>query len=387
MVDRMDHDDLNQLDDGDFRELVRNWVRENYPPQLCNPRKRLHWSDSKAWYSKLAEKGWLAPAWPREYGGLALSAGKQLILIEEFEQYGVARFNDHGINMVGPLLIRFGTPAQRDYFLPQILNGSHIWCQGYSEPNAGSDLASLRSRAVLEADHYIVNGQKTWSTLANDANWMFMLVRTDPDAKKQEGISFLLVPMDSPGITVRPIINLDMHDEFCEVFFDNVVVPATHLVGEPNRGWSMAKALLGFERIFLGSPRQSEYALRRLETLARQLGYWNDGAFMDTYAQLSFDLDDLKALYETFLARTRMGEAVGPEVSMLKVFQSELLQRISQTTLSIAGVGGALLEPLEPDSQAHAGALFVNALPASIYGGTNEIQRNILAKSVLQLPD
>jgi alkylation response protein AidB-like acyl-CoA dehydrogenase len=387
MVERIDDEDLNRLDDGAFRELVRNWVRENYPPQLCNPRKRLHWSDSKPWYSKLAEKGWLAPAWPREYGGLALSAGKQLILIEEFEQYGVARFNDHGINMVGPLLIRFGTPAQRDYFLPQILNGSHIWCQGYSEPNAGSDLASLRARAVLSADHYIVNGQKTWSTLANDANWMFMLVRTDPNAKKQEGISFLLVPMDSAGITVRPIINLDMHDEFCEVFFDNVVVPATHLVGEPNRGWSMAKALLGFERIFLGSPRQSEYALHRLEILARQLDYWKDGAFMDTYAQLSFDLDDLKALYETFLARTRMGEEIGPEVSMLKVFQSELLQRIAQTTLSIAGVGGALLEPLEPDAQAHAGALFVNALPASIYGGTNEIQRNILAKSVLQLPD
>ena len=214
VVTNPEPDDLNALDDDSFRLAIRRWVAANYPEALRNPPKRLHWRDNKPWYFKLAEKGWLCPGWPREVGGMGLSAAKQIIMIDEFERHGVARTNDHGIIMVGPLLIQYGTDDQRQEFLPKILSGEHIWCQGYSEPNAGSDLASLRTMAVADGDDWIVNGQKIWTTLANDANWIFLLVRTDRDAKKQEGISFLLVPMDSPGITVRPIVNLDLHDEF-----------------------------------------------------------------------------------------------------------------------------------------------------------------------------
>jgi alkylation response protein AidB-like acyl-CoA dehydrogenase len=375
---------LAELDDDVFRAEVRDFVSANYPAELRNAAKRPHWQESQKWFFRLAEKGWVAPAWPVEYGGLGLPPSKMIIMMEEYERHGVSRFNDHGVNMVGPLLIRYGTPEQRNYFLPRILNGEHVWCQGYSEPGAGSDLASLRTEAVLEGDAYIVNGQKTWSTLANDANWMFMLVRTDKSAKQQAGISFLLAPMDSPGISVRPIINLELQDEFCEIFLDNVRVPAKNIVGEVNRGWTMAKALLGFERIFLGSPRQSENGLNRLQVLARQMGCWDDPVFLDMFARLSFELDDLKALYETFLVRLRAGETLGPEVSMLKIIQSELAQRIAGEMLSIAGGMSGLLGPL---NDLNPGGAFINAVPATIYGGTSEIQRNILAKSVLRLPD
>lgn len=218
-------DDLNALEDGEFRARVRAFLDEEYPGELRNPPKRLHFRESRPWYMALSRKGWLAPGWPLEWGGMGLAAAKQLVMIEELERHGCARFNDMGVTMIGPLLIRFGTDAQKRFFLPKILAGEHIWCQGYSEPNAGSDLASLRTEAVLEGEHWVVNGQKIWTTLANDANWIFLLVRTDKKAKPQEGISFLLVPMETPGITVRPIINLDLHDEFCEVFFDNVRVP------------------------------------------------------------------------------------------------------------------------------------------------------------------
>jgi len=263
--------ELATMTDEAFRAHVRGWVRSNYPPDLRNPPKRLHWRDNKAWYLALAEKGWLAPGWPVEHGGLGLPATKQLAMVEEFERHGAARTNDHGIVMLGPLLIRYGTEAQKAALLPKILSGEHVWCQGYSEPNAGSDLAGLATTAVLDGDHWVVNGQKTWTTLADDANWMFALVRTDKAARKQDGISFLLIPMDVPGITVRPIINLDMHDEFCEVFFDDVRVPRDNLVGEVNGGWAMAKALLGFERVMIGSTKQSAYALSRFRVLAQRM--------------------------------------------------------------------------------------------------------------------
>jgi hypothetical protein len=379
-------EDLNALDDEAFRHVVRRWVAENYPPEIRNPPKRLHWRENKVWYLKLAEKGWLAPGWPREYGGMGLSAGKQLIMIEEFERFGCARTNDHGVVMVGPLLIRYGSEAQKRSFLPKILSGEHIWCQGYSEPNAGSDLAALRTEAVLDGDHWVINGQKTWTTLATDANWIFLLARTDKAAKKQEGISFFLVPMDAPGVTVRPIINLELHDEFCETFFDNVRVPKENLVGEVNKGWTMAKALLGFERIFLGSPRQSAYALIRLKRLAEHVGCADDPLFRDRYTRLRLDLADHRALYETHVAKLRRGEALGADVSMLKVHQSELFQRITDAMMEIAGEEGGLLEPIEGNRDLHPAGLFIQARPTSIYGGTNEIQRNILAKNVLDLP-
>ncbi|MCW3473079.1 acyl-CoA dehydrogenase family protein [Limobrevibacterium gyesilva] len=379
-------DDLDSLDDDSFRVVVRRWVEANYPEELRNPPKRLHWRDNKPWYFKLAEQGWLCPGWPRAFGGMGLSAAKQIIFIEECERHGVARTNDHGIVMVGPLLIQYGSKEQQDFFLPKILSGEHVWCQGYSEPNAGSDLASLRTEAVSDGDHWVVNGQKTWTTLANDANWIFLLVRTDRTAKKQEGISFLLVPMDSPGVTVRPIVNLDLHDEFCEVFFDNVRVPKAWTVGEVNKGWTMAKALLGFERIFLGSPKLSGYALTRLRVLAERMGVFDDLAFQDQYTRLRLELADLKALHATFVDIVRRGETLGPDVSMLKVIQTELFQKITDTMMDIAGENAGLLDPMEGNRELHPSGLFIQARPSTIYGGSNEIQRNILAKNVLGLP-
>ena len=379
-------DELDGMDDAGFRLAVRGWVQAHYPPELRDPPKRLHWRENKPWYMALSQQGWIAPGWPRELGGMGLSAARQLLMMEEFERHGAARTNDHGIVMLGPLLIRYGTDAQKDRFLPRILSGEDIWCQGYSEPNAGSDLASLSTSAVREGDEWVLTGQKTWTTLANDANWIFVLARTDKAAKKQEGISFFLVPMDAPGITVRPIINLDMHDEFCEVFFDGVRVPADHLVGEVNQGWTMAKALLGFERVMIGSPKQSAYALARLRTLAQHMDVWEEAAFQDSYVRLRLDLLDHTSLYETYVEVLRRGEMLGADVSMLKLNQSELLQRITDTMLEIAGGNAGLLEPMGGNRELNPAGLFIQARPVTIYGGSNEIQRNILAKAVLALP-
>jgi alkylation response protein AidB-like acyl-CoA dehydrogenase len=378
--------ELDGLEDEQFRHVVRAFLHAHYPAHLRNPPKRLHWAENQEWYHILAREGWLCPGWPKAHGGLGLSPAKQIILTEEYERHGVARCNDHGIVMLGPLVIQYGTEAQKRQFLPKILTGEHVWCQGYSEPNAGSDLAALRTEAVLEGDHYVVNGQKIWTTLAMDANWIFLLVRTDKHAKKQEGISFLLVDMTTPGITVRPIINLELHDEFCEVFFDNVRVPKENLVGQLNKGWDMAKALLGFERIFLGSPRQSGYALSRLKLLAERMGVAEDAAFADTYTRLRLDFEDLKALFGTYVDKLKRGETLGPDVSMLKVLQTELFQRITDTMLEIAGENAGLLEPMEGNRDLNLGGLYIQARPATIYGGSNEIQRNILSKNVLNLP-
>jgi alkylation response protein AidB-like acyl-CoA dehydrogenase len=382
VVARTEPEDLAALDDESFRLVVRRWVEANYPPELRNPPKRLHWRDNQAWYFKLAEKGWLAPGWPREVGGMGLPAAKQLIMLEEFERHGCARMNDHGIVMVGPLLIQYGSQEQKEFFLPKVLAGEHVWCQGYSEPNAGSDLAGVRTEAVADGEDWIVNGQKTWTTLANDANWIFLLVRTDKAAKKQEGISFLLVPMDSPGITVRPIVNIDLHDEFCEVFFDNVRVPRKWTVGEVNKGWTMAKALLGFERIFIGSPKQASYALSRLRLLAERMGVADEAVFQDRYVRLRLELEDLKSLHATYVEIVRRGDPLPADVSMLKVAQTELFQKITDTMLEIAGENAGLLDPMEGNRELHPAGLFIQARPTTIYGGTNEIQRNILAKTL-----
>ena len=378
--------DLDALSDDDFRRTVRDWVEAEYPEDLRNPPKRLHWSENQVWYYKLAAKGWLCPGWPKQYGGMGISAGKQIIMVEEFERHGVGRTNDHGIIMVGPLLIAHGTEAQKAEFLPKVLSGEHIWCQGYSEPGAGSDLASLRTDAVSDGDDWIVNGSKIWTTLANDANWIFLLVRTDKTAKKQEGISFLLVPMDTPGITVRPIWTIDLHDEFCEVFFDNVRVPKKWTIGQVNQGWTMAKALLGHERIYLGSPKLSGYALGRLRELADKMGVSDDPGFVETYTKLRLEIADLKALHSTYVDVVRRGETLGPDVSMLKVIQTELFQKITDVMLDVAGENAGLLDPMEGNRALNPGGLFLQARPSTIYGGSNEIQRNILAKNVLGLP-
>jgi len=378
--------DYNTVDDSRFRAEVRSWVQANYPAAKRNPRKRLGTEDSREWYQLLSNKGWLAPGWPQEYGGMGLSAAKQLIMMEEMESHGCARLPDSGLTMLGPMLVRYGSEAQKAYHLPHILSGEHLWCQGYSEPNAGSDLASLRTEAVDEGDHWRVSGQKIWTTMATESNWIFMLVRTDRNAKPQAGISFLLVPLDTPGIEVRPILNLDLHGEFAEVFFTDVKVPKANLVGELNQGWSMAKALLGFERIFLGSPKQSTHSLDRLARLAKLNGAWQQPVFRQRFADLQLDLDCHRALYESFADALRRGQPLGAEVSMLKIFQSELFQRINELALETAGEAAGLLDPIPEDAALYPAGLFIQSLCATIYGGSNEIQRNILAKQVLDLP-
>ncbi len=378
--------DYDAMGDGEFRLLVRDWIGKHYPLDVINPPHRLRFEAARPWYETLSKAGWLAPGWPVEHGGLGLSAGKQLILMEEQERYGCARINDMGVVMIGPLLIRYGTDAQRAFFLPRILSGEHVWCQGYSEPNAGSDLASLRTEAVLRDGEWVVNGQKIWTTRGADANWMFALVRTDKAARKQEGISFLLIPMNAKGLEVRPIKDISLDDELCETFFDDVRVPAENLVGEVNQGWSMAKALLGFERIFLGAPKHSEYALERLAMLAREMGCWDDPVIRDRCARLHLDLEDHKALYETFVEKVRHGETLGPDVSMLKLHQSELFQRITEFMLDIAGMNAGRLQPMAGKDALHPASQFFQARPTTIYGGSSEIQRTIIARNVLGLP-
>ena len=381
-----DTDDLDALSDDAFRLVVRQWIAENYPPEIRNPLKRLHWEESKSWYFKLAEKGWLCPGWPKEHGGMGLSTARQLIMQDEFERYGCARLIDQGVLMIGPLLLAHGSDAQQREFLPKILTGEHIWCQGYSEPNAGSDLASLRTRAEPDGDHYVINGQKIWTSMAMDANMIYVLARTSKTGKQQEGISFFLVPMDTPGITVRPLMTLDLNEEFAETFFDNVRVPAANLVGLPNKGWSMAKALLGFERIYVGSPKQASYALARMRELAERMGVWDDDDVRAKHDLHRMDIASLADLYETYLAQVRRGEVPGPDVSMLKIFQTELYQRITETMLDIAGEHGEAIEPMEGNRALNPAGLFLQSRPSTIYSGTNEIQRNILSKNVLEMP-
>ena len=377
-----------QMDDAAFRAMLRAFVEAECPAHLRYLSTRMRRAEIAGWTEKLVAKGWIAPGWPTEYGGMGLSVEKFLAFQEEFDRLGVPRAPDMGVVMLGPLLIRFGTDAQRARFLPPILRGETVWCQGYSEPNSGSDLASLRTEAVLDGDDYIVNGQKTWTTLAQDADWIFMLVRTDKTVKKQQGISFLLVDLSTEGITRRPIRTLSGEEEFCEVFFDDVRVPQANLVGALNDGWSMAKALLGFERIFLGSPKQSQTAMARLEVVARALGAFEDASFLDRYSQLHMDIAHLTALYTRFADQLKRGEQLGPDVSVLKLIAAPLYQRITELTQEVAGESGMIIGPSSfGNVRVDPLAMFHLSRPATIYGGSSEIQRNILAKAVLDLPD
>jgi len=378
----------NELSDEDFRLLARTWFEREYPTELRYPPRRLHWPEIKPWYLKLSAKGWLAPNWPVEYGGMGLSPAKVLIFIEEQERWGVARAPDMGITMIGPLLIAHGDLDQRTRYLPKILSGENVWCQGYSEPNSGSDLASLQCEAILSGDEFVVNGQKTWTTLAQDATHIFLLVRTDKTGKPQAGISFLLLDISSPGITIRPIRNLAGDEEFCEVFFDNVRVPVENLVGELNAGWGIAKALLSFERIFLGSPKQSQYALQRLESIAHGINLFEDTGFTDRFTRLKLDTLDLESIYSRFAEIVRDGGTLGPDVSLLKIWATESFARLSELMLEAAGEMGAERGELRfGNGGANILSQFYTARPATIYGGSNEIQRNIIAKHVLELPD
>lgn len=375
--------DWNGMPEADFRRLVRGFFRAHYPEHLRHVPWRLHWDEIKDWYYMLSRQGWIAPSWPREHGGMALSPARQIAFIEEAERHGVARAPDQGLVMLGPILIRHGTEEQRARFLPGILSGEAVWAQGYSEPNAGSDLASLRCEALLDGDDLVVSGQKTWSTLAQDATHMFMLVRTDKTVKKQAGISFLLVDLASPGVSRRPIRTLSGHEEFCEVFFDQVRVPRANVVGELNAGWGIAKALLGFERLFSGSPKHANHALQQIFSIARQRGLLADPAFADRLAELRLDAADLTAMYSVFAERAKAGRPLPPELSLLKVWATETHERLGALLIQIAEeYGGAAMRLGYGNGQVHALAPYVNALAATIFSGTNEIQRNIYAKQL-----
>jgi len=377
---------LDALSDDAFRLHVRGWVEANYPADVArHPARRLFFRETRPWFLRLSAKGWIAPGWPRHYGGMGLSGTRQLIMIEEMERFGAARFNDQGLLMLGPLLIEQGTEEQKAYFLPRILSGEHIWAQCYSEPNAGSDLAALRLDARDMGDHFLLNGQKTWITLGTDANWAFVLARTSKEGKKQQGISFLLVPTDSPGVTVRGITNLDMSDEFAEMFFEDVRVPKDRVVGAVNEGWTYAKALLGFERIAIGSPKLSANALDKLKLLAERHGVADAADFVAAYNRFRLDLADLKELYESVVAAVARGEPLGAEVSIMKIVQTELSQRITEKALEIAGEEAGLVHAI-PDSELHPAGQYILARSSTIFGGSSEILRNVLARNVLGMP-
>jgi hypothetical protein len=379
--------DFNAMSDEEFRTEVRAFFARHYPQHLRNLLRRARWSEIRDWYLTLSQHGWIAPNWPREHGGMGLDTGKLMILLEEQERYGVVRVPDHGMVQVGPIIMKYGSAEQQQYYLPKILSGEHIWAQGYSEPNAGSDLASLRTEAVPDGADFIVNGQKTWTTLAHDATHIYLLVRTDKQAKKQQGISFLLVDAKSPGITIRPIRNLAGHEEFCEVFLENVRVPQANLVGELNQGWTVAKALLSFERVNIGSPRRPQYALKRLEMLARAKGLFDDPGFVDKFTALRLDIADLASLYARYVEIVKRGDELGQDVSMLKIWAMEAWQRLTDLLLETAQEYGCMPGELAIDGvEVDVLSPFYYARPGTIYGGSSEIQRNILAKYVLRLP-
>ncbi|MEZ5637725.1 MAG: acyl-CoA dehydrogenase [Burkholderiaceae bacterium] len=379
--------DWDNMPEAEFRQMVRALFAQHYPEHRRYMPYRQSWAESRDWYLTLSGLGWLAPAWPRQYGGLGLPPDKLIAYIEESEAWGVARPPDQGLVMVGPILMRFGTDAQRARFLPKVLSGEHVWTQGYSEPNAGSDLAAVRTEAVRDGDHFVVNGQKTWTTWGADGTHMFMLVRTDKTVKKQAGISFLLVDLETPGVTVRPIRNIAGEREFCEVFFDNVRVPCENLVGGLNQGWTVAKALLGFERLFTGSPKHSQHTLHQVEQLARQRGLLDDPAFVARLAQLQLDTADLGAAYAGFAELAKRGEPIPPSISMLKIWSTETYERLALLLIESAQDYGGMRERCRNEEiDLHVVAPLFNAMGAKIFAGSNEIQRNILAKAVLELP-
>jgi alkylation response protein AidB-like acyl-CoA dehydrogenase len=379
--------DWNALSDEDFRGVAANFFAAQVPQHLRYLSRRPRWAEVKEWYLTMSRHGWLVPSWPKEWGGMGLSQPKVLVYMEELERSGAPRVMDQGLMNIGPLLIARGTDEQRQRFLPKILVGEHTWCQGYSEPNAGSDLASLRTEARIEGDEFVINGSKIWTSVAFDASHMFALVRTDKTVKKQAGISFVMIDMKQPGVTVRPIRNIAGHEELCEVFLDDVRTPLANLVGELNRGWEVAKTLLGFERIWSGSPRQSILALLRLEGLARANGKMDDPAFVDRYTQLTMDVLDSASAYERFAQIMRTGGSFGFEVSLLKIWATETCQRVTELMVEAAGELGTLGGEVDVDGEPIDILYpFLDCRAFTIYGGSSQVQRNILAKNVLDLP-
>ena len=386
-----------------FREEVRAFIAENYPAEVRakqDARQELGREDFLAWHRILAARGWAAPSWPVEHGGPGWSPVQKFIFAEELADAGTVPIISFGIHMVAPVLMAFGTEEQKQRFLPPLLRGDVWWCQGYSEPGAGSDLAGLSTRAVRDGDDYIVTGQKTWTTLAQFADWGFFLVRTDPAAKKQEGISFLLIDMKSPGVSVRPIITLDGAHEVNEVWLDQVRVPAANRVHEENKGWTCAKYLLAHERTNIAGVARSKRALEKLRLAATQehedgLPLAENPFFARKLTEMEIELMALEYTELRTLARESAGRGPGPESSLLKIKGTEIQQRSTELSLEVAGryasahriglLPGDNDLPIGPDYARDTADIYFNMRKASIYGGSNEIQRNIIAKAVLGL--
>jgi alkylation response protein AidB-like acyl-CoA dehydrogenase len=388
-------------DDEAFRDQVRQFIAANLPRDIQQDVR--HWYNPNAhhfrrWQKLLAAHGWGAPHWPRQYGGTDWSPLRKHIFMQEIYRADAPDFGWQGLHMLGPVLIEFGSPEQKARFLPPMLTGEEFWCQGFSEPNAGSDLASLRTAAVLDGDHYVVNGQKIWTSDAADADWGFFLVRTDTNVKPQKGISFLLIKMDSPGITVRPIRSIDGRHDLNETFLDNVRVPREKLIGTPGMGWTYAKFLLEKERTASAFLYFNQREFAKVRNIASQV-QWNgqrlldSSAFARRVAEVEADLLGLEWSVLRLLAAEPNKYNLDAVVSALKLRGSALQQRI--TELQIEALGPRAVRQLEPhsfldrsvddetrwpDYAAGPIGMFLHNRAATIYGGSREVQKNIIAK-------
>ncbi|MBI3454002.1 MAG: acyl-CoA dehydrogenase family protein [Rhodospirillales bacterium] len=387
-----------------FRDEVRAFLKNALPNWLSakvKSGKRLKKQDRETWHAALNDRGWLASAWPVEHGGPGWTPVQKHIFEGECVAAGAPGIVPFGLAMFAPVLIKFGSDRQKAYYLPRILSGEDWWCQGYSEPGAGSDLASLKTRAIRDGDHYVVNGQKTWTTLGHYANRMFCLVKTDTRVKPQDGISFLLVDMESPGVTVRPIVTLDGEHEVNEVFLDNVRVPVRNLVGEENKGWTYAKYLLTHERTGIAGVAFAKQGMAHLKRVAqdqkkdgRPLAH--DPLFAARMAQVEIDLMAMETFNLRVVSAAAAGGAPGVESSLLKIKGTVIRQEI--TDLLRRAVGPYALPftpeafeegynqaPIGPDYAGPVASAYFNMRKLSIYGGSNEIQKNIVAKQMLRL--
>ena len=388
-----------------FREEARRWLVANAPPAMRKPlgpgedlcwggRKTRYPPDVTRWLDVMAERGWTAPTWPREYGGGGLSELEGKVLAQEMATLGLRPpLIGFGLTMIGPLLLQVGTEEQKRQHLPPIVRGELRWCQGYSEPGAGSDLASLQTRAVRDGDVFIVNGQKIWTSYADKADWMFLLVRTDPEARKHAGITFLLMDMDSPGVTARPIKLISGASPFCETFLTDVRVPVRNVVGRVNEGWGIAKMLLRFERNMIADVFKERDDAARLLALARRYLPGEDGrvghpVVRDQIAQLEMDQACFDWTLARSRARTKAGHPPGPETSIFKYYGTELNQRRRDLAVRIAGPQALGWEGEGfDDEELKLARDWLRSRGNSIEGGTSEVQLNIIAKRVLGLPD
>ena len=388
-----------------FQQQVRDFLDNEFPADIrekVDNNIRLSKDDIVRWQKILNKQGWMAPNWPEEYGGTGWDHTQKYIFNQEMGRIGAPEPVAFGVKMVAPVILAYGSEEQKQRFLPDILESNAWWCQGYSEPNSGSDLASLKTTAVREGDHYIVNGTKTWNTLGQYADWIFCLVRTDNTVKKQEGISFLLIDMKSPGITVNPIYLMDGSPEVNEVVFENVSVPVENLIGEENKGWTYAKVLLTHERTNIA---RVPYTKRRINELKVAAAGRDDGQggklagdplFAHKVAELEIDLLALEYAELRTLAAVSVGKAPGPESSILKIVGTEIAQRADELFLEVADYDALPFVPEQFEegfdgdsvgegSLASTALDYMNHRKVSIYGGSNEIQKNIICKAVLGL--